>query len=372
MARTIAERSLSAAFHDDVARFLAAMSPGDGVKEALLLPGLSPETEMALAIRDGAWDRAARCFQAFALGVSDKALLTLTAGKAASGGGTAGGTADVADGLAGLSLGRDHVAAVAEILREHALGGGSGEGGGTTAEGENEALKKKASGDDDSESEEEEDEEAPFVDPVDWDAPLSTLAHNHAATTTTAEAPGEEAEEASTSSTAAATLAPASFAATEIVEPGELRRITAAAQLGLRFADAAADAGQMDAARAALGVLVRYAPALPASVLEDLVARMGRCRMTESARNLAAAAASARPGSALQDPGVAALLAALAGGLQGDAVQATLHSSGLAPLSAVYAAVWGQGNRDAAIDRWKAQLADSSGGVVQITPPAAV
>lgn len=371
MARTIAERGLSAAFHDDVARFLAAMSPGDGVKEALLLPGLSPETEMALAIRDGSWDRAARCFQAFALGVSDKALLTLTAGKAASGvaGDNSGG---VADSLAGLSLGRDHVAAVVEILREHASGRDvtnvDNDDEATTAATTAAASIKKASGDKESDSEEETD--VPFVDPVDWDAPLSTLGQNFTdgvegnnETTTTA---GEE-----DSQNTGSAITSTSSAATEIVEPGELRRISAAAQLGLRFADAAADAGQMDAARAALGALVRYAPVLPASVLEDLVARMGRCRMTESTRNLAAAAASARPGSALQDPGVAALLAALTGGLQGDAVQATLHASGLAPLSAVYAAVWGQGNRDAAIERWKVQLADSS-GVVQIAPPAAV
>jgi hypothetical protein len=373
-ARTIAERGLSAAFHDDVARFLAAMSPGDGVKEALLLPGLSPETEMALSIRDGAWDRAARCFQAFALGVSDKALLTLTAGKAAASAG-AGGASDVADSLAGLSLGRDHAAAVAEILREHA----SGAAGATTVAGEDDkaatpTINKKTSGEDNSDSEgenEDEDEDAPFVDPVDWDAPLSTLLGNDSDTNgeagETTAATGEEKTSSSISTATTSTFS----AATEIVEPGELRRITAAAQLGLRFADAAADAGQMDAARAALGVLARYAPALPVSVLEDLVAQMGRCRMTESTRNLAAAAASARPGSALQDPGVAALLAALAGGLQGDAVQATLHASGLAPLSAVYAAVWGQGNRDAAIERWKVQLADSA-GTVQITPPAAV
>jgi hypothetical protein len=372
-ARTIAERGLSAAFHDDVARFLAAMSPGDGVKEALLLPGLSPETEMALAIRDGAWDRAARCFQAFALGVSDKALLTLTAGKDA----TSSGAGDVADGLAGLSLGRDHVAAVTEILREHALGSVSmtpGEDEKTTTTA---AITKKASGEDTSDSEDEEDEEeVPFVDPVDWDAPLSpSLETNNAGTTTTstaAAAAGKEDGHHTSTSSSTTTTTTAAFSATEIVEPGELRRITAAAQLGLRFADAAADAGQMDAARAALGVLVRYAPALPASILEDLVARMGRCRMTESTRNLAAAAAAARPGSALQDPGVAALLAALAGGLQGDAVQATLHASGLAPLSAVYAAVWGQGNRDAAIDRWKVQLSSDSAGLVKITPPAAV
>ncbi len=95
-----------------------------------------------------------------------------------------------------------------------------------------------------------------------------------------------------------------------------------------------------DAARSALGVLVRYAPQLPPALLEDLVFRMGQCSMTESARNLAraVAAAAAAPstaapalpgggGSGLQDPGVAALLAALVGGRQATAVQGTLQAS---------------------------------------------
>jgi hypothetical protein len=98
-ARTIAARGLSPAFHDDVARFLAAMSPRDGVKQALLLPGLTPAAEMALAIRDGDWDRAARCFQALALGVSDRGLLAAAAAGGGGGGGGEGG--DVADALAG-------------------------------------------------------------------------------------------------------------------------------------------------------------------------------------------------------------------------------------------------------------------------------
>ena len=42
---------LSAVFHDEVARFLAAMSPQEGVREALALPGLTPPAEMALSIR---------------------------------------------------------------------------------------------------------------------------------------------------------------------------------------------------------------------------------------------------------------------------------------------------------------------------------
>lgn len=382
-ARTIAERGLSPAFHDDVARFLAAMSPGDGVKEALLLPGLTPETEMALAIRIGAWDRAARCFQALALGVSDRALLTLTAGKDTGPGG------DIIDGVSGLSLGggagqgRDHAATVAEILRLHEQTGGLGQLGNPEemnglTEAEEEAKKKAEKGDGSDEDsdeekerkEEDDEEEAPFVDPVDWDAPLTASSRSGA--DADADADGVKSREKSKKE---GTEVAAANAATEVVDPGELRRVTAAAELGLRFADAAADSGNMDAARAALGVLVRFAPVLPAAVLEDLVSRMGRCRMTESTRNLAAAVAASRPGSSLQDPGVASLLAALAGGVQGEAVQAALHAAGLAPLSAVYAAVWGQGNKDDALERWKLQVAGGGGdgaAAVTIIAPAAV
>ena len=59
-----------------------------------------------------------------------------------------------------------------------------------------------------------------------------------------------------------------------------------------------------DAARAALGVLVRSAHLLPPALAEQLVLRMGQCRMTESARNLAAAAAAARAPGSLSDPAV--------------------------------------------------------------------
>ncbi len=77
---------------------------------------------------------------------------------------------------------------------------------------------------------------------------------------------------------------------------------------------------------------MRYAHQLPPVLLEDLVFRMGQCSMTESARNLARAVAAAAPSAGgasagLQDPGVAALLAALVGGRQATAVQGTLQAS---------------------------------------------
>jgi len=210
---------------------------------------------------------------------------------------------------------------------------------------------------------------------VDWDAPLTLISGATSSDADTSAAAGGKLEGRSygagedTSSGLAEVSAAAS--AIKVVDPGEMQRVHAAARLGLRFADAAIDAGSMDAARTALGVLVRFAPLLPARLLGDLVAAMGRCRMTESTRNLAAAAVVARPGSSLQDPEVASLLAALAGGVQGEAVHGTLQSSGLAPLSAVFAAVWGVGNSEAAMEKWKAQVAGRGYGEVEVSivPP---
>lgn len=362
-ARTIAERGLSPAFHDDVARFLAAMSPGDGVKEGLLLPGLTSQTEMVLSIRDGAWDRAAQCFQAFALGVSHRGVLALAGG--ANGRGESVG--DVVDRLGGVSLGQERLATVASILKEHEFRSAQGdlEEGETAddeeAANENQATKSSEDEDDEAgsagEAEEEGGEESkPQPDPVEWDAPLQRPFD------------AQNGDDEGTAVARAGAEMAAANAASKVIDPGELRRITAAAKLGLRFAAAAADSGHMDAARSALGVLVRFAPVLPPAVLEELTAWLGRCRMSESARNLAAAAAAARPGSALQDPSVATLLAALAGGAGGDAVQGTLHAAGLMPLAAMYAAVWGQGDVDTEVTKWKGQLGGRLGNV-RVSPP---
>lgn len=59
-----------------------------------------------------------------------------------------------------------------------------------------------------------------------------------------------------------------------------------------------------DAARSALGVLVRSAHLLPPVLAEKLVLRMGQCRMTESARNLAGSVAASKAPGALADPAV--------------------------------------------------------------------
>lgn len=378
-ARTIAERGLSFSFHDDVARFFAAMSPGDGVKEALLLPGLSPQTEMALAVRNGEWDRAAKCFQAVVLDVSDKGILLLGGGggrddvNSSSPDGTDAIARGLFDGLQGVGK-IDHTSTVEEILKQHhsqEQSNGRDSGHGDDSSSSSAAARKHDDAtmprnDDDGDSDEM-NIEAAYVDPVDWDTFLSDKKKDSSMSLELSR--HQESIESMPDNARALSNLSAEGYSQMILDPGELRRVSRAASIGLRFADAAVTAGHADAARAALGVLVRFVPGLPTTLLRELVARMGQCRMSESTRNIAAAAARARPGSPLLDPGVAALLASLCGGGHGDAVQSTLHAAGLAPLSAVYSSVWGQGSRDAAVAKWADLLGGNQGMDVRITAP---
>lgn len=391
-ARTIAERGLAQAYHDDVALFLTAMSPppvSDGVKESLLLPGLSPATEMTLSIRIGAWDRAAKCFQAIVLGVSDPGLLSLASGQRDAEDGTAfDGTFDGWNMIGSGGGGADRAARVESILQEHEdtstkVGddgddddGNNGDGGVNEEEEEEEKeekTKSKKGGEREDDQGEESDEEEEFIDPVQWDT------YRHIGTSRS-----EDDNEAMDTTSV-------NFAMLAHPDPTEVARVSAAARLGMRFADTAVSAGRTDAARDALGVLVRFAPLLPSDLLEELVVRIGRCRMTESARNLVAAASISRPGSALRSPNVVALLVALSGvggrsavgstlmdadaaaHVRGDAVQSMLIASGLAPLAAVYSAVWDQGNLDLAVQKWEGLVRAGRGGggrdAVRVTPP---
>ncbi|KAL4855688.1 hypothetical protein ACK3TF_003771 [Chlorella vulgaris] len=383
-ARTIAERGLAAGFHDEAARFLAAMSPQEGVREALALPGLTPTAEMALSIRSGKWDRAARCFQALALGVSDRSLLQLFG----DGSGVAS-SVDLANRLIGLSLGEspNHAATVASILEAH-----SNNPELSFAEGLHPASPANGAGDDDGSSGDDEapPQDAPPQDPVDWEAPLGLAGGGSAAAAAAAgAADGLGAADASAAAAAATweveeaptnrgagsdgTAAAAAGGGAVFVGAAERQRLAAVAELGLRFAEAAAENGHEDAARSALGVLVRSAHLLPPVLAEKLVLRMGQCRMTESARNLAGSVAASKAPGALADPAVSSLLAALVGGMHGPAVQGTLQAAGLASLAALYAAVWGGGNRDAAVADWRRQLAAAhpEAGLTTIIPPVA-
>ena len=188
--------------------------------------------------------------------------------------------------------------------------------------------------------------EAAAYDPVDWDAPLAaapggpgTVASLAAAEAAAAPWEGEEGEGSGGGAAAGGGGAVEAF-----VGAAERQRLAAVAELGLRFAEAAAEAGHeggccalgwpglrgcvmlcremrcgnitpvlpgimrrrprlpsgparpsspapcstpvaaADAARSALGVLVRSAHLLPPALAEQLVFRMGQCRMTGALR----------------------------------------------------------------------------------------
>lgn len=374
-ARTIAERGLSAPFHDDAARFLSAMAPVEGIREALSLPGITPAAEMALCVKAGDWNRAAEAFQAHALGASDRTVLDMAYANAP----------------------REVLDPVAAALAEH-------HNKTMMMENEEKKVEKEEEEEEESDSEEEEEDNGSDddeykedqVDPINWDAILAgklpftpTLKNRDelvGATTTTdyslypwarySDKYGHQQDTGTMKSPRTGGSGGMKnegrsnkmMAASRSLPPTELARVKHVVKLGLRFADQATAAGRMEAARSALGVLVGFANSLPPQLTFELVCRIGQARMTESARNLAAAAATARPGSSLHDPGVAVVLAALAGGYDGgEAVQRTLQAARLAPTSALFAEVYGQGEdeKEMAVAKWKDQL----GGHVKITSP---
>ena len=390
-ARMIAERGLSRSYHDNVARFLAAMSLGDGVKEALLLSGISPTMELLLAVRAGEWNRAATAFQAFALGISDRRLLEMNL---------------MADDMwdyiryqedtesAGIltssyHIRQDRVEAVDAILKHHGQtphnddvdekhSGIETENAEDTApEGSKRDIRTdiktsksttEAANDDSTGADKGNLEistewwEEPFADHEDAAPYLSSSKKQTSSSTVPSNAwIGDE--EASGNrlhfvAAAASTM--------NVVDPSEFHRVCSAAELGLKLSDAAIDAGHQGAARDVLGVLTRFALILPANLLREIVLRMGRCRMTESCRNLAAAVSTvARPGAGLRDASVAALLAALVGGSQIRTVQATLEAAGLPHLSAMYSAAWKQKGVEEAAIQWRRALGEN----MEVHPP---
>lgn len=338
-ARMIAERGLDASFHDSVAQFLAAMSPGDGVKEALLLSGITPETELILSIKCGEWNRAAIAFQAFALRVADKRLLELTLADDHSTESLTWYQKESNDlGILASSyrIRADKIEEVDTILREHGKAQNI-DGDACSGKDMNENNEIVSESDVDvSNTDEPNTIEGACID---WEAPL------------------QKENSKSNSDASKSSFAAVSASALDIFEPAEYNRICNTAELGVRLADLAVSNGNEGAARAVLGVLTRFAPLLPPNLLRDLVMRMGQCRMTESCRNLSIAAATfARPGSGLRDASVAALLAALSGGSQVQIVNQSLDATGLYPLSAIFDVAWRHKDVDSAAIQWKRAL----------------
>ena len=319
-AERLGSRNIHPSLHDSLAEFIIAMGVGTDYEYALRLPGLTPEMEISIAIRTEDWGRAARAFQAYAVGFSDRIYSSLIKSNI-----------DVGENISSLTDSRAfdqrNMTAVSNILAE------------ATAE-EDETKESPESpqhnGIDESEegeSEEEQDGENDigFIDPIDWDAWQSV---------------DELCEKSKGKTLGSRTLT---------VEPSELQRAIETVDLGLELSDMALH-GHQEAARTVLGALLGYAPTLPRDRAEQLVGLMVMGSMTESLRNVTGSLASSAPNSALHSAPVAALLAASVGGLQQAAVSSALQSSGLYPLAFLYAAVWGQGSPEAMEGIWRDRL----------------
>lgn len=109
---------------------------------------------------------------------------------------------------------------------------------------------------------------------------------------------------------------------------------------------------------------------LTADLLQELVVKLGVCRMTESACVLAEMIVE-HGTPALRDPAVAVPLTALVGGKNSTIVQRVLRAAGLAPLAAVHGAVWGGTNPAPLIQEWSDALSavDPVGARLAVVPP---
>lgn len=119
-----------------------------------------------------------------------------------------------------------------------------------------------------------------------------------------------------------------------------------------------------------LGAIVLLSRELTADILQELVIKLGVCRMTESARVLAEMVIE-HGTPALRDPAVAVPLTALVGGKSSLVVQRVLRAAGLAPLAAVHGAVWGGVDPAPLIEQWSDALSatDPVGARVAVVPP---
>lgn len=312
-------RNIHAPLHDNIGQFLIAMGSGRDYEESLRLPGLSPEMEISIAIRNEDWNRASLVFQAYALGVSNVVYSSLT--------GIESKTSVVGLTSPQTTVERN-MATVSNILEEaeREQNGLSDSEEGST---QDQSSDQNAS---ETEDESEGNSEEEFVDPVDWDTWDEGI---------------EDIKDIQSKQK--------SVSATPTLDTSELQRILQSVDLGLDLSDLALN-GHTDAARTVLGALLGYAPMLPKGRLKRLVEHMVMGGMTESLRNVLASIIVSPPNNALHSTAVASLIAASVGGLQDGPILDSLKSSGLYPLAFLFSAVWGQGNPDACEDSWRESI----------------
>ena len=158
---------------------------------------------------------------------------------------------------AGLSLGAEgsqQAAAVAAMLEAHArnpeasfVEGLESPGTAAAAAAAAAAADTNGAGDDSSDDEAADAPDAAALDPVDWEAPLAAAAGEPGTVASLAAAEAAaapwEGEEAEGGSSAAAASAAGSGGGEAFVGAAERQRLAAVAELGLRFAEAAAEEG---------------------------------------------------------------------------------------------------------------------------------
>ena len=309
--------------HDGTAQCLLAMGSSTDYEKVLTLPGLSPEMKISISIRHGDWNRAARAFQAFSLGVNDAVYSNL-----------------INEDLTLLSpsavikspdtIGERNMAAVSNILEEAAA-----EDGMLDNQSDDSLEDSDSNEDSDATSSDDDTVEEEYVDPIDWNSWRNHDQDN--------DDPSSSREQESRKGDLS----------TPILDQAELRRILESVDLGLELSTVALN-GHSESARQILGTLLAYSSSLSRDRLEKLVDLMVMANMTESLRNLWSVTSSMPPNT--QSTSVASLLSASVGGLCDANIVDSLKDAGLYPLAFLYAAVWGQGNPDVVESMWKDQL----------------
>ena len=329
--------------HDGTAQCILAMGAESDYEKVLTLPGLSPEMRISISIRHGDWNRAARAFQAYSLGVNDAVYAGLINEDVAMYS-SSGGVQSLQTSAERDVIGERNMAAVTNILEEAERNEHADLGMASDDFINVESSKSPAEDSEDTEDSDGSEDSDAFEDPIDW-----TSWGNPALADASHPQPNSSTDQHVFSSSLSM----------PIVDHTELLRILESTDLGLELASSALDSHR-ESSKQILGTLLAYASILSKDRLEQLVDQMAMANMTESLRNLWSETVSAAKGSS-QSVSVAALLAASVGGIQDANMIESLKEAGLYPLAFLYASVWGAGgpaNRVESVETaWKQALA---------------
>jgi hypothetical protein len=345
MAVALTAKYVRPVLHDGTAQCILAMGSKADYEKVLTLPGLSPEMKISISIRHGDWNRAARAFQAHALGVNDAVYSSLINEEVTLFSSNRG--ASIHSSGQKDAIGERNMAAVSNILEEAERNATSLQEDEKfdSATGLDGASIDYSSDIDDQSESSNSSKSDDFVDPIDW---------------TSWRQDASQAVQSDQNQTSVATKSVGSLSV-PIIDHTEMLRILESTDLGLELASSALESHR-ESAKQILGTLLAYSSSLTKDRLEKLVDQMAMSNMTESMRNLWSASCGSTGTSSQKSISVAALLAASVGGLQDTDMVESLQQAGLYPLAYLYAAVWGSGspNTPESVDViWKEQIANS-------------